>query len=201
MRQKLNENPLAQVAVIGVLLVLVGFIVLSSMGGGSAEGGEAVATSSASVSGPESSPGVTAAVTSGIPESAVAAPITASPEVPAPPLPRALTVAFDADQTIALLIVKQGGIEDRLVAASVRALGALPQVTAFVVPADEIAKYAAITQSVQVSRVPALVVLRPKRLDHGNPTASVSYGFQSPQSVVQAVVDANYHGATFSYHP
>ena len=38
---------------------------------------------------------------------------------------------------------------------------------AFVVPADRIARYATIAQGVDVDRVPALVVIRPKRLDHG----------------------------------
>jgi hypothetical protein len=49
--------------------------------------------------------------------------------------------------------------------------------------------------------VPALVVVRPKRLDRGIPVASVSYGFQSAESVVQAVVDAGYKGRTLDYHP
>ena len=35
----------------------------------------------------------------------------------------------------------------------------------------------------------------------GIPTASVSYGFQSPESVVQAVIDAGYNGRTVHYHP
>jgi hypothetical protein len=33
------------------------------------------------------------------------------------------------------------------------------------------------------------------------PTASVSYGFQSSQSVAQAVIDAGYKGKTLDYHP
>ena len=52
-----------------------------------------------------------------------------------------------------------------------------------------------------MNRVPALVVLRPKRLDHGIATASVTYGFQSPESVAQAVIDAGYRGRTLGYHP
>ena len=68
-------------------------------------------------------------------------------------------------------------------------------------PPISIARYATIAQGVDVDRVPALVVLRPKRLDHGVATASVHYGFQSPESVVQAVVDAGYKGPTLDYHP
>ena len=74
-------------------------------------------------------------------------------------------------------------------------------VATFVVPAGEIARYASITQGVDVNRVPALVVVRPKSLDHGMPTASVEYGYQSPESVEQAVVDAGYKGPTLNYHP
>jgi hypothetical protein len=77
----------------------------------------------------------------------------------------------------------------------------MPSVSAFVVPADRIARYASIAQGAAVDRVPALVVLRPKRLDKGIATASVHYGFQSPESVVQAVVDAGYKGRTLDYHP
>jgi hypothetical protein len=49
--------------------------------------------------------------------------------------------------------------------------------------------------------VPALVVLRPKALSHGTPTASVSFGYRDGASVVQAVVDARYKGKTLAYHP
>jgi hypothetical protein len=203
MRQKLNENPLAQVALIGVLLVLAGFLVLSSMGGGASEGAEesASTTSTATVTGPAGSATVTATVTPSGEAPAAVAPGAPAPEVPAPPLPHAVVAAFDANETVALLIVKPSGIEDRMVASTVRLLGGLPQVASFVVPADQISRYAAITQGVKVERVPALVVLRPKHLDGGTPTASLSYGFQSPQSIVQAVVDANYRGGTYSYHP
>jgi hypothetical protein len=44
-------------------------------------------------------------------------------------------------------------------------------------------------------------VVAPKRLDQQVPTASVHYGFQSPASVVQAIVDAGYEGPTLDYHP
>jgi hypothetical protein len=54
---------------------------------------------------------------------------------------------------------------------------------------------------VEVSRVPALVVMRPRNLSGGTPQASVSYGFQTSQDVVQAVRDADYHGPVVTYHP
>jgi hypothetical protein len=196
MRQKLNENPLLQVAVIGILLVIVGIFVLSSMGGASEEETTAT-TSAATVSPPEEIPAAEVAAVS--PTGATGS--TAVPQVPAPPLPKDVTKAFQENQTVALLVVKRGGIEDRMVAASVRRLGTLPKVAAFVVPADQIARYTAITQGVMVERVPALIVIRPKHLDGSIAAASLSYGFQSPESILQAVVDANYKGSTLSYHP
>jgi hypothetical protein len=191
MREKLNSNPVAQAAILGVLLLATGFFVLSSMGGGSKEEETAATSSAQSI--------VETVVAS---EGSVAVPPAPGALADAaPPPPPAVTAAFAANRTVVLLFVRSGGIDDRLVAGAVRRFSALPGVAPFVVPAGRIARYAAITQGVDVNRVPALVVLRPKRLDHGIPAASVTYGFQSPQSVVQAVVDAGYKGRTLGYHP
>jgi hypothetical protein len=203
MREQINNNPLAQIGIIGVLLVAVGIFAMSSMGGGGEEEAESTtATSSATVTGSEGSATITATVTA---EGEVAAPATAPPPgalaAAAPPPPAAVTAAFDANQTVVLLFVRTGGIDDRLVVPAVKRLGALPGVSTFVVPADRIARYAAIAQGVDVDRVPALVVIRPKHLDRGIPSASVQYGFQSSQSIVQAVIDAGYKGRTLDYHP
>ena len=77
----------------------------------------------------------------------------------------------------------------------------MSRVATFVVPASRIARYAAIAQGADVNRVPALVVVSPKRVDAAIPKASVSYGYQSPESVEQAVIDAGYKGRTLPYHP
>jgi hypothetical protein len=189
MREKLNSNPVAQAAILGVLLLATGFFVLSSMGGGGEEEGGAAPTAESIVA------------TVAASEGSAAVPPPGALADAAPPPPAAVTAAFDANRTVVLLFVRNGGIDDRLVTGAVAGLGALPDVSTFVVPADRIARYAAIAQGVDVNRVPALVVLRPKRLDHGIATASVAYGFQSPQSVVQAVIDAGYKGRTLGYHP
>jgi hypothetical protein len=180
--------------------------VLSSMGGGGEEAESMTTTSTGTLATPEGSVPVTATVTSPAEAGAGAVPTEVPPLPPeaagaAPPLPSAVTDAFDADRTVVLLFVRNGGIDDRMVSAAVEGLAAVPDVASFVVPASRIARYAAITQGVAVDRVPALVVLRPKRFDHGIPTASVYYGFQSSQSVVQAVIDAGYKGRTLDYHP
>jgi hypothetical protein len=205
MREKLNSNPRAQLALVACLLLAAGFFVISSMGGGEEEGETTTTTSSATLTTPEGSASITATAATPT-EGAEAAPTSVPPLPPsaaaaAPPLPHAVTSAFAADRTVVLLFVHNGGIDDRVVAAAVAGLQALPDVASFVVPADRIARYAAIAQGVAVDRVPALVVLRPKRLDQGIPVASVHYGFQSPQSVTQAVIDAGYEGRTLDYHP
>lgn len=203
MREKLNSNPVAQAVVIGFLVLATGFFLLSTMGGGEEEAESPAATTSATVADPEGAT-VTATVTAPAEAGVAAAPSSVPPlppDAPVPPPPRAVTAAFDDGLTVVLLFVRGGGIDDRLVANTVDSLSSLPGASTFVVPADQIARYASIAQGVAVDRVPALVVLRPQRLDPGVPTASVHYGFQAPQSVVQAVVDAGYKGPTVDYHP
>jgi hypothetical protein len=185
MREKLNSNPLYQAAVIGVLLLAGGFFLLSTMGKGGEE--------------EESSANSTAVVEASA-ESATAPPPGALAAA-APPPPPPVRAAFANDQTVVLLFVRNGGIDDDMVKTDVARLESLSGVATFVVPAKDIARYVAIAQGVDVNRVPALVVVRPKRLDHGVPTASVHYGYQSPESVIQAVVDAGYKGRTLGYHP
>lgn len=193
MREKLNENPLAQVAVIGVLIVL-GIVMLTSMGGGgeSAPEGEAEAPATAEAALPEGE--ATATATAAVPTSATPPPATSPP-------PKAVTAAYDAGETVVLLIVREGGIDDQMVKEDTSALSGVPDVALFVVPSQQIARYAAITEGAGVNRVPALVVVRPKALSKGSPTASVTYGYQDAEGVVQAVTDARYKGRTLSYHP
>ncbi len=121
--------------------------------------------------------------------------------IPAPPMPAPVASAYDSGKTVVLLVVHNGGIDDRLVKGAAGSLAAHPEVALFVVPARKIARYAAITLGVDVQQVPALLVMRPRRLSGGVPQASVDYGFQTPQSVVQAVVDAGYKGPEATYHP
>jgi hypothetical protein len=193
MREALNSNPLAQAAVVGVLLICVAIFVISSGGGGEEEGGEPAATSSTSVSTTESATAEAAVPAS--PEGALAAAASA------PPLPRPLMQAWKANETPVLLFVRDGGIDDRLVKTATAGLAGFRNTAVFIVPAHQISRYAAITEGVGVDRVPALVVVTPRHLDQSVPTASVSYGFQSPQSVAQAVIDAGYKGPTVDYHP
>jgi hypothetical protein len=190
MREKLNENPMAQVALVAVLLVLAAVFLLGKMGGTSEEEGAEEPIAPATTTSTELSTG---------PVPKLPAPGSGLGSAPAPPAD--VVRAFDANKTVVLLFVRRGGIDDRLVTRAASRLGALPTVASFVVPSDRIAHYVSIAQGVDLNRLPALVVVRPKHLTRGVPTASVQYGFQSAESIVQAVVDASYHGGTLAYHP
>lgn len=207
MREKLNENPMAQVGLVVILLVVAVVMFISSSGGGEeseeAPAGE-VAASVNGVTATGATPGeaVEGAVESLEAGAAAEVPVTAAPtSIPAPPPPPKITTPYDAGKTVVLLIVHDGGIDDAFAKRSSLLLAGIPDVSLVIVPAEQIARYAAITVGLDVNRVPALVVMRPKRLSGGTPQASVDYGAQTPQSVVQAVLDANYHGREVTYHP
>ncbi len=114
--------------------------------------------------------------------------------IPGPGLPRPVIAAWNRGETVVLLVVRQGGIDDRLVRGSVQSLSGESDVAVFVARANRIARYSRITQGVGVSQVPALVVVRPRKVSGSVPQAQVSYGFRDAQGVVQAVHDAVYSG-------
>ena len=196
MREQLNNNPLVQMGAIAVLLLIGAIFLLTSMGGGeeseSESGGSSISTT-APEAGAAPSPGEAPP-----PEATSAA---GTPALATQPLPQPVMDAWNANQTVVLLVVHDGGIDDDLVKLASSRLDGMAAVTTFTVPASQIARYAAITQGVGVDRVPALVVLGPKKLNQAVPTASVSYGFQDGDSIEQAVIDAGYKGPTLEYHP
>ena len=196
MREQLNKNPAAQLAVIAVLLLASGFFLITTLGGGGEEAAE-------------EAPPVTSTAPTEEPAAPVeegTAPATASMAVPqgvttTPRLPRAVLDAWRADLTVVLLFVQDGGIDDRLVRETTANLSGFPEAMIFEVPASQVAEYTAVTEGIGLQRVPALVVLTSRHVDQQVPTASVSYGFQSRASVEQAVIDAGYEGPTLDYHP
>ena len=199
MRDAINSNPLVQAAVIGVLLIAAAFFVLSSSGGGSEEE-ESAGTAEATVGATESAVPEAAAAPE-VTATASASSLTSLASASAPPPPAPVLDAWQANRTLVLLFVRDGGIDDRLVRSATEGLAGFSGTATFVVPARKIARYAAITEGVGVERTPALVVVTPKHLKKTVPTASVSYGFQSAASVRQAVIDAGYEGPTIDYHP
>lgn len=194
MREKLNDNPMAQIALVGVLLVVAAVFLLGKAGGGEAEeeeGGSAAANAAVAA--------VAAELEAGGQPLRLPAPGTGPGSIPPPPRP--VVDAVDSGDTVAILFVRDGGIDDQLVKEAVGKLETFGDVATFVVPTHQLYRYVSISQGVDLTRVPALVVIRPKNLSHQYDPASVHYGFQSAQAVVQAVVDARYHGGTLPYHP
>lgn len=207
MREKLNENPIAQVALIGILAV-VGVVMFIGQSGGAEEEESAGATeATVAVAGTGESATATGASPGEAVESAVssleagAATGSTPTTVPTPSPPKRFVAAYESGKTVALLIVHPGSIDSAFSARSSLLVAPYRDVMLFIVRAKEIARYSAITVGLEVNRVPALIVMKPKRLSHGTPQATVDYGLQTPQSVVQAILDANYHGRELAYHP
>jgi hypothetical protein len=211
MREQLNSNPLVQLAVVGVLLVGAALFFMSSSGGGEEESAGSTETT-VGVAGTDASGTATgetpAEAVQGAAGAATKAVAGESPSISlgrsaaaSRPLPRPVLDAWSAGDTLVLLFIRDGGIDDRRVKAATDSLAGFPDAAVFVVPAAKISRYAAIAEGVGVDRVPALVVVTPKHLKKTVPTASVRYGFQSAQSVAQAVIDAGYEGKTLDYHP
>jgi hypothetical protein len=202
-RQAINNNTTVQVAVLGGLALLVGLFLMMNMKKGSSDSSStaasatpAPATSSAPAT--DSVSPSTGSATAGAAAIPAAPPTTGSvsPDalVPGPGLPKPVISAWKSGDTVVLLIVRQGGIDDRLVRTSVRLLSGDAGTAVFVTRANKVARYSRITQGVGVSQAPALVVVRPKRVSGASPEAQVSYGFRDAQGVAQAVHDAVYSG-------
>jgi hypothetical protein len=213
MRKAINENRTVQLALVGVLALLGGLFLLKGMGGGDSsaatapvaptDAGVAPATGAPSTTPPAIDPATGAALPT---SSTTAAPVsgTGVPAnlVPGPGLPKGLVPAYEHGKAIVLLVRRAGGTDDAFVHFSVDLLHALPGVKVYVTKAKGIARYAWLTQGVNVTDLPALVILRPKKLTHGKAVATVSYGFRDANSVLQAVRDAVYRGPTDRpYHP
>jgi hypothetical protein len=204
-RDKLNENPIAQLALLGVLLVVGGFMLLKPGGGEAAEessSGEVTASvNGATATGATPGEAVEGAVESLEEGGATGATGEVPTTIPAPPPPAPVSAAYDAGKTVVLLVVHDGSVDDALTKAATSSLASVPKAALFIVPAASVARYAAITVGLDVSQVPALVVMLPKGVSNGVPQATVEYGFQTRQSIVQAVRDAAYKGPEVTYHP
>ena len=217
MRKALNDNPVVQIGAVLALALLVGFLLITRMSNKGSDSSSAASTSSssaASVASPStsSSDAGAAAPSTPAPDSASSAPAAAAPVpgataaagdfVAGPGLPAAVVDAYEANRVVVLLVVRRNGIDDEAVKSSVQSMAGGGNVALFVTNAGHIARYSRIAAGVNVDRVPALIVLRPRSLTHGTPTALVSYGFRGPESVAQAIRDATYKGPTNQpYYP
>jgi hypothetical protein len=198
MRQKLNENSAAQAVLIGLLALAGGYLLLSSLSGGeSAPEAESSAPTSS-----VSSPSETTVSESALPSEVGTAAVTSAPVPSNIPLPAAVEKAYARGATVVLLIVREGGIDDRLVKQATATVAGDSSVALFVVPAEHVSRYASITGPLGVESSPALIVIRPHRLNEGGPApATVTYGFQEADDVEQAIRDAIYKGPPLTYTP
>jgi hypothetical protein len=199
-RDKINSDPKLQIGLVALLVVAAAFMLF---GGGLGGGGEEEASEApaAEVEGAPAEGEVAL-----LPEEATSGAIAAFSEaeaasIPAPPPPKPVENAYESGKTVVLLLVHDGGIDDKLVERSTREIADRANAELFVVPAKQVARYAAITLGVDLQQVPALITVRPKRLSDGQVQASVIYGFQSPQRIDQAIRDAEYDGPETTYHP
>ncbi len=214
MRKALNENPMVQLAVLAVCGVAFAVILFTSVlkkdePAASSATDPATATSTAPVTDPSvaaaPSGAASAASPTATPDAAAATPpaggSVADGLLPSKGLPEDLLVAFAKNKTIALLVIDPKGFADKKVERFTGALRSRDDVEVFVVKVRDIAKYARVTAGVSVSRTPALVVVRPRKLTGSVPTATVSYGFRGPRSVSQAIDDALYKGKQIPAYP
>ncbi len=224
MREAINQNRSVQLALLAVVCLAGGFLLLKATKGSGSESGSSSSSSASagSSSGSSASTPGAAAITatnpapagsstpapagSSLPTSSAGATGSAT-AVPASMLPHSgapkpVLVAYKHGEAVALLVVRAGGVDDALVRHSLVRLAGIPKLRVLVTKAKGIARYAWLTQGVDVTELPALVILLPRGLSHGVPTASVNYGFRDGRSVLQAAKDALYKGPNnLPYHP
>ncbi len=220
MRKAINENPMVQIAVLGVVAVIFAFILFTSVlkkddTAAPPPTDPAAATATDPAAAGATADGVAPTDPTANPSAVAPAAGTATPPATTPPaggsvadgllpskgLPRDLLVAFAKNKTIALLVIDPNGISDKQVKLYTEALKKRGDVEVFIVDVKDISKYSRVTAGVAVSRVPALVVIRPRKLTGSVPTATVSYGFRGARSVSTAIDDALYKGKQIPSYP
>ena len=208
MRKALNENPVVQVVMLGVLGIFVAFMFMTRVMGQDAPPPDAATEPAAT---PPSAADATAAATPPATDAAPAAPAAPAVSSATPAgagfeagegLPQSVVAAYERGDVIAVLVVNSRGTEDGRLKNQVEALRGRGGTSVFVVEAKDVARYSRIAEGVKLDRVPALVVIEPKRLaDGGLPAATIAYGFRSTDSLQQVVRDALYRGKDLPYHP
>ncbi len=205
MRKALNENPIVQVVMLGILGIVVAFLfmtrVMSQEEGGNPAADEAP-TPAATTAG--AAPAIVPTTDQPAPaaDAPAAAPAVAIGFEAGAGLPKSVVDAYESGDVVAMLVVNRKGTEDKRLEAEVNRLRGRGDTSVFVVEAKDVARYSRIAEGVELDRVPALVVIEPrKRAGGGLPTATISYGFRGPESVEQAIRDALYKGKQLPYHP
>jgi len=214
MRRALNENPMVQAIFIGILAIVAGFLLLTRvMGGSSTETATEATTTTPGVA--STDPAATTDPAAGVPvDPAATAPVApaptgeTAPSIPAgsfaagPGLPAPVVQAYARGQTVTIVVTKNRGIDDANMRDATSTLRNRSDTAVFTTNAHNVAKYSRITSGVNLDRAPALIVLTPRAVNGNDaPTATISYGYRSIQSTVQALDDAEYNGKELPYYP
>jgi hypothetical protein len=214
MREAINNNPIVQIGLLGVLGVIVAVVFMSNMGGDSPppeEAAESPASATPATAAPPAdaaAPAVPGAPATPAPEAVVPGDVAGStPFEAGKGLPAELVNAHESGDVVVLLVMQSGGVEDESIKQDVQGLESRGDTSVFVTDAKRVSKYSRIAEGVSLDRVPAIIVLHPfeGKLAGGEtppmPEASVAYGYRGEKSVVQAVNDALYDGKTGPYSP
>jgi hypothetical protein len=208
-RKTLNENPVVQVVMLGILGIVVAFMFMTRVMGGDETSEPATEGSATPTPTASTAPTPAPAPADAVPAESTATDVATEAVVPAGAgfetgegLPASVVSAYESGNVVALLVVNSRGAEDSRLEAEIGALRSRGDTSVFVAEAKDVARYSRIAEGVNLDRVPALVVIEPKRLAEGElPAATISYGFRGPDSVVQAVRDVLYDGKELPYHP
>jgi hypothetical protein len=100
-----------------------------------------------------------------------------------------------------LLINQLNGVPEQVNPQAGQVLSQRPDLAVFSFDVSRISDYARITQGVDVSRVPAIVVVPPASPGHTAPEATVRYGYMGPESVSAIVDDALNTGPPVPSYP
>ncbi len=212
MREAINNNPMVQIGLLGLLGVIVAVVFMSGSGGDAPPAPEDAATTTATEG------TVPATTDTGLADPA--APVTPPAEGAVPP-PAAATTPFEAGKglpadlvdahasgdVVVLLVMQKNGYEDEPLARDVESLESRGDTSVFVTDAKDVSDYSRVAEGVTLDRVPAIIVLHPLegKVAEGEelpmPNATVTYGYRGKESVTTAVEDALYDGKQLSYDP
>jgi hypothetical protein len=226
-RERLNNDPKVQLGVFVVAAIVLGLILMIQMGGGGGEATTATTTPAPTDTGTASTPatssGTTGTADTGTAGTApatgsatgTATPPATSPSTTAPPaaaasgaamlptkgLPSDVLVAYAKNKPVVLLVVDPHSRNADRLEKYAGQLDGYKDAQIFVVPTKKIAKYSRITEGVNVTQAPAIVVVTPRNLNDAAPTATVTYGVRSRKSFKQAIKDATYSGRNVPAYP
>ena len=218
MRKAINNNPIVQIGLLGVLGVLVAVVFMSSMGGDKAPPPEEEATATESAA-PAAAPAADRRRRS-MPRPTL--PSTPAPEA-APDrrwrqhpfeaskgLPADVVNAYESGDVVVLLVMQKKGFEDEALKRDVESLECRDDTSRLRHGRQKrrLAEYSADRRGCDARPragdhrpAPARGQARRRARAAPMPAASVSYGYRGKESVIQAVNDALYEGEAGTYAP